>query len=41
MKISLPEDYKKFIEAFGGGYFAFTVIYSVTAGSEWKKSIRL
>ncbi|MDQ0110679.1 SMI1/KNR4 family protein [Paenibacillus harenae] len=35
LNISLPEDYKTFIEAFGGGYFAFTVIYSVTDDSEW------
>jgi hypothetical protein len=35
LNISLPEDYKKFIEVFGGGYFAFTIIYSVSVGSEW------
>ncbi|WP_025850998.1 SMI1/KNR4 family protein [Paenibacillus ehimensis] len=35
LNISLPEDYKEFIEAFGGGYFAFTVIFSVSAESEW------
>lgn len=35
LNIVLPEDYKKFIEVFGGGYFAFTVIYSVSAYSEW------
>lgn len=35
LNISFPEDYKEFIEAFGGGYFAFTVIFSVSADSEW------
>ncbi|MCP1311774.1 SMI1/KNR4 family protein [Paenibacillus tyrfis] len=35
LNVSLPEDYKEFIEAFGGGYFAFTVIFSVSADSEW------
>jgi len=35
LNISLPEDYKKFIKAFGGGYFAYTVMFSVSADSEW------
>lgn len=35
LALLFPEDYKQFVKAFGGGYFAFTVIYSVQQKSEW------
>jgi hypothetical protein len=34
LSVSLPKEYKLFIKWFGGGYFAFTNIFSV-ADSEW------
>lgn len=35
LNIYLSEKYKKFIGIFCGGYFAFTIIYSVSPDSEW------
>ncbi|NGZ77919.1 SMI1/KNR4 family protein [Saccharibacillus alkalitolerans] len=35
LNIIFPEEYKMFIQTFGGGYFAFTVIYSVSVKEEW------
>lgn len=32
---SLPEKYKEFLRDFGGGYLAFTNIFSVDTGGEW------
>lgn len=42
----LPKEYKDFIKNFGGGYFAFTTVYSVKENSDWNilvnnKDIRL
>ncbi|MBT2644786.1 SMI1/KNR4 family protein [Bacillus sp. ISL-41] len=34
LSVSLPKEYKLFIKKFGGGYFAFTNIFSVS-DSEW------
>ncbi|WP_423800805.1 SMI1/KNR4 family protein [Neobacillus sp. SAB-20_R2A] len=34
LSISLPKEYKLFVKMFGGGYFAFTKIFSVSNG-EW------
>ena len=33
--IELPGEYKTFLQAFGGGYFAFVIVFSATKGSEW------
>jgi len=30
-----PADYKKFIYEYGGGYFAFSNVFSLENGSEW------
>lgn len=35
LDVSLPEEYQQFVKLFGGGYFAFTVVYSVAAHSQW------
>lgn len=35
LNITLPEDYKKFVQMYGGGYFAFTVVFSVSPEGEW------
>lgn len=31
----LPADYKDFILEYGGGYFAFSTVYSLESGSDW------
>ena len=31
----LPTDYKKFIFEYGGGYFAFSNVFSLEDGSDW------
>ena len=31
----LPREYKDFIFEYGGGYFAFSNVYSLEAGSDW------
>lgn len=31
----LPDDYKKFVSEYGGGYFAFSSVFSLQAGSDW------
>lgn len=31
----LPSDYKDFIFEYGGGYFAFSNVYSLEVGSDW------
>ena len=33
--VVLPEKYKSFVKEFGGGYFAFTNIFSVDQDGEW------
>lgn len=33
--IILPKEYKEFVKSFGGGYFAFTNIFSVNEESDW------
>lgn len=33
--VKLPCDYKKFIFEYGGGYFAFSNVYSLEVGSDW------
>lgn len=33
--LMLPEKYKDFVKKFGGGYFAFTNIFSVDSSGEW------
>lgn len=35
LSVKLPDEYKKFIKNFGGGYFAFSNIFSVNKESEW------
>lgn len=35
LSVELPEDYKNFINAYGGGYFAFSNVYSLEVGSDW------
>lgn len=35
LSVSLPEEYKQFTTTFGGGYFAYTVIYSASMDSQW------
>jgi hypothetical protein len=35
LSIILPEEYKRFVKEFGGGYFAFTKVFSVNKESEW------
>lgn len=35
LSLLLPEEYKQFIKTFGGGYFAFVNIFSVSEDSEW------
>ena len=35
LSITLPEEYKIFVKEFGGGYFAFTNVFSVNKESEW------
>ncbi len=35
LNVTLPSEYKEFIKAFGGGYFAFSIIYSLDVSSEW------
>jgi hypothetical protein len=32
LSVSLPKEYKNFVKMFGGGYFAFTKIFSVSNG---------
>lgn len=33
--VKLPTDYKKFISEYGGGYFAFSNVFSLEDGSDW------
>lgn len=33
--VKLPEKYKNFVRIFGGGYFAFTNVFSVDNNGEW------
>ncbi|QFT87266.1 SMI1 / KNR4 family protein [Bacillus sp. THAF10] len=33
--LSLPDEYKRFVKEFGGGYFAFTNIFSVSEIGDW------
>jgi hypothetical protein len=40
LSIKLPDEYKQFIKMFGGGYFAFTIVYSGKEGSEWNIIMR-
>ncbi len=35
LSLTLPEEYKRFVKVFGGGYFAFTNIYSVNDLGDW------
>lgn len=35
LRITFPDDYRLFLKTFGGGYFAFTNIFSVNPSSEW------
>ncbi len=35
LNITLPIEYKQFVSTFGGGYFAFTEIYSTDSESDW------
>lgn len=35
LKATLPDEYKKFLKEFGGGYFAFSVIFSLDPNSDW------
>lgn len=35
LKIKLPSDYCQFVREFGGGYFAFTNVFSVSPSSDW------
>lgn len=35
MVVKFPESYKIFVRKFGGGYFAFTNIFSVNKDSDW------
>lgn len=35
LSTKLPDDYKKFIYEYGGGYFAFSNVYSLEIGSDW------
>ncbi|WP_284646261.1 SMI1/KNR4 family protein [Paenibacillus silviterrae] len=35
LSVILPEEYKRFVKTYGGGYFAFTNIFSVNEDSEW------
>ncbi|AHF07945.1 SMI1/KNR4 family protein [Desulfitobacterium metallireducens] len=35
LMLRLPKEYKEFIKEYGGGYFAFTVIFSGIKESEW------
>ncbi|MGP0171778.1 SMI1/KNR4 family protein [Pseudomonas sp. NCHU5208] len=33
--VKLPVDYKDFVCEYGGGYFAFSSVYSLEVGSDW------
>ena len=35
LKVKLPIEYSEFVRNYGGGYFAFTKVYSADASSEW------
>lgn len=35
LKVQFPNDYLNFVNEFGGGYFAFSNIYSLEIGSDW------
>jgi hypothetical protein len=35
LAVSFPREYRAFVQRFGGGYFAFTNVFSVDAGSDW------
>jgi hypothetical protein len=35
LSLSLPDEYKSFVKEFGGGYFAFTNIFSVNDLGDW------
>lgn len=35
LAVSLPPEYRLFVKEFGGGYFAFVNIFSVTRNSDW------
>lgn len=35
LSLSLPDEYKSFVKEYGGGYFAFTNIFSVNDLSDW------
>jgi hypothetical protein len=35
LSVLFPDEYKQFVKTFGGGYFAFTTVYSVGQNSEW------
>jgi hypothetical protein len=35
LNTKLPDDYKNFIFEYGGGYFAFSNVYSLEKGSDW------
>ncbi|OCA87943.1 hypothetical protein A8F94_08940 [Bacillus sp. FJAT-27225] len=34
LSLTLPDEYKSFVKDFGGGYFAFTTLFSVSPG-DW------
>lgn len=35
LRCKLPRDYVEFVSEYGGGYFAFSNIYSLEDGSDW------
>jgi len=35
LSLSLSDEYKNFVKEFGGGYFAFTNIFSLNDNGEW------
>ncbi len=35
LSVKLPKEFKMFVKKYGGGYFAFTNIYSVNEQSDW------
>jgi hypothetical protein len=35
LSVILPEEYKRFVKTYGGGYFVFTNIFSVNEDSDW------
>ena len=40
MSVRFPDEFRVFLSEYGGGYFAFTNVFSVDPNSEWNIEVR-